>query len=169
MKRPTFTIASLMVAVLFVAVGCMALRGPTPLMASMVFSAAVVVLAAAVLLACVRNGRARAGWVGMVAFGLAYLHFGFVGGDPGYPAFITTAAYGWLADRVAGTSTTQVHTSFGGTYETSSTSFISRAVSTGFNRYAFGQVAHSLAAVGFGIAGAVVGRLIADRNGSVSS
>ena len=95
MKRPTFTIASLMVAVLFVAVGCMALRGPTPLMASVVFSAAVVVLAAAVLLACVRNGRARAGWVGMAAFGLAYLHFGFVGGDPGYPAFITTAGYGW--------------------------------------------------------------------------
>ena len=50
MKRPTFTIASLMVAVLFVAVGCMALRNPTPLMASAVFSLAVAILAAAVLL-----------------------------------------------------------------------------------------------------------------------
>jgi hypothetical protein len=166
MKRPTFTIASLMVAVLFVAVGCMALRGPTPLMASAVFSLAVAILAAAVLLACVRGGRSRAGWVGMAAFGLAYLHFGFVGGDPGYPAFITTAGYGWLADRVAGTSTTRIHRSFGETFETSSTSFVSRSVSTGFNRYAFGQVAHSLAAILFGIAGAVVGRLIADRDRS---
>ena len=97
MKRPAFTIASLMVAVLLVAVGCMALRGPTPVMASAVFSLTVAILAAAVLLACVRGGRSRAGWVG-----LAYLHLGLVGGDPGYPAFITTAGYGWLADRVAG-------------------------------------------------------------------
>ena len=128
MRRPTFTIASLMVSVLFVALACVAMRNPTPLLASVVFSAAVAILAAAVLLACVRRGRSRAGWVGMAAFGLAYLHFGFVGGDPGYPAFITTAGYGWLADRVAGTSTTRVHRSFGEAFETSSTSFVSRAV-----------------------------------------
>jgi hypothetical protein len=168
-KRPTFTIASLMVAVLFIAVGCMALRGPTPLMASVVFSLAVAILAGAVLLACVRTGRSRAGWAGMAAFGLAYLHFGFVGGDPGYPAFITTAGYGWLADRFTGTSTTQIHRSFGETFETSATSFVSRAVSTGFNRYAFGQVAHSLAAILFGLAGAGVGRLVAGRNGAAGS
>ena len=39
-------------------------------------------------------------------------------------------------------------------------------MSTGFNRYAFGQVAHSLAAILFGIAGAVVGRLMVDRDRS---
>jgi hypothetical protein len=38
MKRPNFTIAGLMTALLFVAVGCMALRGPTPLMASAAFT-----------------------------------------------------------------------------------------------------------------------------------
>ena len=48
MRRPTFT--SLMASVLFVALGCVAMRNPTPLLASAVFSAAVAILAAAVLL-----------------------------------------------------------------------------------------------------------------------
>ena len=164
MKRPTFTIAGLMAAILFVAVACMALRGPTPLMASVVFTFAVAILVAAVVLAFVRRGRARAGWMGLAAFGLAYLHFGFVGGDPGYPAFITSAGYAWLADRVAGSSSSMIHHAFGETYETKSTSFTSRAVSSQFNRYAFGQVAHCLAAIAFGSVGAAIGRLIADRD-----
>ena len=168
MKRPTFTIAGLMTAVLFVAVACMALRGPMPLMASCVFTFTVMILAAAVLFACVRQGRSRAGWVGMAAFGLTYLHFGFVGGDPGYPAFITTAAFGWLADQVAGTSSSVVHRSLGETFETKSTSFVSRAVSSEFNRYAFGQVCHCLAAIVFGLVGAITGRLIAERDESKS-
>lgn len=91
------------------------------------------------------------------------------GGDSRYPAFITSAGSGWLADRVAGLWTTQIHRSFGQTYATTSSSFVSKAVRTGFNRCASGQVAHSLAAIGLGIAGAVLGRLAADHKGPVSS
>lgn len=164
MKRPTFTIAGLMVAILLVAASFAALRRPTPLMASLVFSILVAILAIAILLTFVRQGKSRAGYAGMAAFGLAYLHFAFVGGDPGYPAFITTAAIGRAGDVIAGTSSSVIHSQFGENYETSSTSFISRAVSKEFNRYAFGQVGHCLLALVFGGCGVVLGRWIAGRD-----
>jgi hypothetical protein len=161
MKRPVFSIASLMVSILFVAMACMALSRPTPLVASAVFSVAVAIFSASALLGCIR--RERAGWIGMAAFGLVYLHFGYVSGNPGYPALITTAAFAEAAGRVMGASSSAIHQSFGNTYETASTSFVSRAVITGFDRYAFGQICHSLAALLFGLVGAFIGWIVADR------
>lgn len=166
MKRPTITIASLMVTVLFVAIGLVALRDPSPLTASVIFSLAVFILSVAALLGCIHRGRSRAGWIGMAAFGLAYLHFGFVGGDPGYPAFITTALIASAADQMPGAVAPMPQRSFGRTFSTSSTSFISRAARSGFDRYAFGQVGHSLAAILFGCIGALAGRMLADRGDS---
>src|SRR4051812_18700402 len=115
-----------MATVLFVAIGLMALRDPSPLMASVSFSLAVVILSVAALLGCIRRGRSRAGWIGMAAFGLTYLHFGFVGGDPGYPAFITTALLASAADQMPGAVAPMPQRSLGRTFSTGSTSFISR-------------------------------------------
>jgi hypothetical protein len=165
-KRPTLTIAGLMVSIVFVGVALKALREPSWFMASAVFSFAVCVLSAAVLLACVKRGRSRAGWIGMSAFGLTYLHFGFVGGDPGYPPFVTTALLTAAADRMPGAPPPTLSISLGRTFGTSKTSFLSRAVDNGFNRYAFGQVGHSIASILFGLVGAIAGRVIADQDDS---
>jgi hypothetical protein len=149
--------------VLFIAISLVALRDPSPLMASVSFSLAVLILSVAALLGCIRRGQSRAAWIGMAAFGLTYLHFGFVGGDPAYPAFITTALFASIAEQIPGPVMSMDYWSLGRRFSTSTTSFVSRALRSGFDKYAFGQVCYSLAAILLGVIGAFVGRMLADR------
>ena len=73
MRRPRFTIASLLVVILFVGVAAAALRGATDAWDSGVFGGTLAILLAAVLLAIHRDGRRRAYWLGFVLFGWTYL------------------------------------------------------------------------------------------------
>jgi hypothetical protein len=73
MKRIRFTVASLFVVVLFVAVGFAALRESSDLWESGIFTAALGVLLISILLAIHRTVKRRAFWMGFALFGSAYL------------------------------------------------------------------------------------------------
>jgi hypothetical protein len=73
MRRFRFSIAHLLLLVLFSGVGFAALRSPSQLWASGWFSAALATLTIAVLVAVYRRGRRRAFWVGFASCGWAYL------------------------------------------------------------------------------------------------
>ena len=73
MKRPRFTIRSLLASVVFLAVGLAALRGASAAWDSSVLGLTLVVLLASVLLAVHRTGAARAYWLGFALFGWTYL------------------------------------------------------------------------------------------------
>jgi hypothetical protein len=73
MKRPRFTIASLLVLVLFLALGLAALRGATDLWDSGVLGVTLALLAVSLLLAVHRTGPGRAYWLGFALFGCGYL------------------------------------------------------------------------------------------------
>ena len=73
MRRPRFTIGSLLVLVVFLAVGLAALRGATEGWDSGVFGLTLLVLLGSVLLAAHRDGPRRAYWLGFALFGWAYL------------------------------------------------------------------------------------------------
>jgi hypothetical protein len=72
-RRFRFTIASLLGAVLFVALAFAALREATEFWDSAVFSVTLVLLLSSVLLAVHRAARRRAFWLGFSLFGGAYL------------------------------------------------------------------------------------------------
>jgi hypothetical protein len=73
MRRLRFSIASLLMLVLFVAVAIGALREATDIWDSAVFSLTLGLLLVAVLLAVHRTDRIRAFWVGFALFGSVYL------------------------------------------------------------------------------------------------
>jgi hypothetical protein len=73
MKRIRFTIARLLVVVLFVAVGLAALMETSDLWESGIFTAALGVLLISILLAIHRTVKRRAFWMGFALFGSAYL------------------------------------------------------------------------------------------------
>jgi hypothetical protein len=73
MRRIRFNIASLLIAVLFLAVGFAALRESNDLWDSGLFSLTVVVLLGSILLAVHRSDAGWAFWVGFALFGWTYL------------------------------------------------------------------------------------------------
>jgi WD40 repeat protein len=73
MRRFRFSIATLLLIVLFVAVAVAALRGATDLWDSGTFGLTLLALLTAVLLGVHRTGDRRAFWVGFALFGWAYL------------------------------------------------------------------------------------------------
>ena len=94
MKSNRLTIAGLMTFVLFAAVGFAALRQPTLLWASAVFTATVLLLSTAVVGALARQGRGRLIWSGAAIFGWAYLLIAFGLGSTSNgatPPFLTKA------------------------------------------------------------------------------
>jgi hypothetical protein len=98
MKRVRFTVASLLGLVLFAAVGTAALRAATDLWDSIVFSATVLVLLAAVLLAVHRTERKRAYWLGFALVGWVYLGVSLV--PPVASRLLTTAALGAVGEKL---------------------------------------------------------------------
>lgn len=75
MRRIRFTIANLLVVVLFVAVGFAALRESSDLCDIGLFSLTLGVLLISILLAVHRTESRRAFWLGFAIFGSAYLCF----------------------------------------------------------------------------------------------
>jgi hypothetical protein len=73
MSRIRFNIASLLIAVLFVAVGFAALRESTDLWDGGLFTLTLVVLFYSILLAIHRSDARRAFWIGFALFGGGYL------------------------------------------------------------------------------------------------
>jgi hypothetical protein len=73
MPRFQFSLRALLGAAVFVAVACSSLLYASETIASLVFTATVLVLLAAVVAAVCRRGAARAFWVGFAIFGWGYL------------------------------------------------------------------------------------------------
>lgn len=93
-----FTIASLLGVVLVAAVGTAALRAATDLWDSVLFSATILALLAAVLLAVHRRGLRRAYWLGFAIFGAAYLVASVI--PPVACRLLTTTALSALGSKV---------------------------------------------------------------------
>ena len=77
MSRRRFTITGLMAVVLFLAVGMAALKNPTELWASAIFTAVLGLLLFAVLGVSFGRGAVRRHWAGFGVFGWGYLCFVF--------------------------------------------------------------------------------------------
>ena len=73
MRLLQFSLRSLLVATVLIALGCAALLNATPVCASLVLSATLGVLVVAILGSIYRTGRTRAFWLGMAIVGWAYL------------------------------------------------------------------------------------------------
>lgn len=106
MRSFRFSIAHLLLLIVFLGFSFAALRSPSQLWANAWFSAALVVLTIAVLAAVYRRGRRRAFWVGFASCGWLYLvlavgpWFGTLVGS----FLVTTAALDILASHVAPSS-----------------------------------------------------------------
>jgi hypothetical protein len=99
MKRFRFTIGSLLVVVVFVAVAFAALREATDLWDGGVFSLILPTLLSAVLLAIHCTDRKRAFWLGFSLFGWAYLGASLV--PPAESRLLTTMGLAYVDSKVA--------------------------------------------------------------------
>jgi hypothetical protein len=95
MTRLRISIAALMGLVLFVGVGFAALKNPTIVWASALFTLVVTLLAVATVGGLVRQGRSRAAFIGAAVFGWSYVGIAFGLGSSGNgatpPPFLTKA------------------------------------------------------------------------------
>ena len=99
MRRFRFTIASLLVVVLFVAVGFADLRESSDLWESGVFTLTLAALLISILLAVHRTESRRAFWIGFTLFGWIYLGLSLV---PSIESrLITTKAFAYLDSKLA--------------------------------------------------------------------
>jgi hypothetical protein len=102
MRRIRFTIASLLVVVLLVAVGFAALRESSELWFSGVFTLTFGVLLVSILLAVHRTESRQAFWLGFALFGWSYLGLALVPSIE--PRLITTKALAYLDSKMPGRS-----------------------------------------------------------------
>jgi hypothetical protein len=103
-RRPRFTIASLVVLILFVAVSAAALREANDVWDSGVFGLTALALLASVLLAVHQDGRRKAFWLGFALFGGAYLFASLV--PPVEARLPTTKGLAYLDSLVPGRTVT---------------------------------------------------------------
>ena len=175
MTRLRFTLAQLMATVIFIGLGFAALRSASRLGASAVFTLTVAVLSAAILGAMARRGRARMTWAGFALFGWIYLGTTFGpwadGNGVTAPPYVTrwvldyTAA--WLRDpdlrghRCGGRGAVLTVPDVGhrrGDERREAAPVPPR------DFRAFHRIGHCLAAIMFGLLGAVLGRFIATED-----
>src|SRR3954454_6558962 len=100
MRRPRFTIASLLGLVVFVAVSFAALREASDIWDSGVLGVTLALLLTSVILAVHRNGQRRAYRLGFALFGWAYLLMSLV--PPVEARLPTTKALAYLDSKVPG-------------------------------------------------------------------
>jgi hypothetical protein len=100
MRRIRFTIASLLVVTMFVAVGFAALRESNDSWDSGIFTLTITVLLVSILLAIHRNEARRAFWLGFAVFGWTYLGLSLV--PPIETRLMTTKALAYLDSQVPG-------------------------------------------------------------------
>jgi hypothetical protein len=74
MRPPRFSIGSLLMLIAIVAVGMAALRYPSPLWASTIYTVAAIAIVAGVSNAILGRGARRAYWIGFALFGGAYFY-----------------------------------------------------------------------------------------------
>jgi hypothetical protein len=113
MPRFRFKIASLLVLVLFVAVGFAALRESTDLWESGVFTLTLVFLLTSILLAIHLAGKRRAFWLGFALFGWIYLALTLMPSTES--RLITTKALALLDTKVPGRPKDVFYVRFSGT------------------------------------------------------
>jgi hypothetical protein len=190
MKRSLFSIAGMMGLVLLIAVGFAALRSPTILWASLIFTATVAFLATSILGVISRRGRARMTWAGIAVFGWIYvaLSFGPVTNGNGVtcPPFPTQALIDYLRNVHESTRTTLLaqnpawgieriqHPPEGETILNRPTNAIWLQRTGGFppapaaipfiDWMDLRRIGHSLGAIVFGLLGGLIGRVLAPRD-----
>ena len=180
MNRLRFTLAQLMVIVLFIGFGFAALRSGSVLWASAVFTLTVAVLSSAILAVMARRGRARMTWAGFALFGWVYLGTAFGpwadGNGVKAPPYVTK----WLFDFTVTQTSWGLWVDNGPSGEMLFTppppmftppppvSSPPPPVLVPFAAFRsalqFRQVGHCLAAILFGLVGAGLGRLLAMRD-----
>ena len=102
MRRIRFNIASLLIAVLFVAVGFAAQRESNEVWDSGLFTLTLTVLLISILLAIHRSDARRAFWLGFALFGWTYLGLSLV--PPIETRLMTTKALTYLDSKMPGRS-----------------------------------------------------------------
>jgi hypothetical protein len=100
MRRIRFSIASLLVLVLVLALGFAALRESNEIWDGGIFTLALVILLTSVLLAVHRTEERRAFWLGFALFGAVYLGLSLV--PPIGSRLITTRALAYIDSKVPG-------------------------------------------------------------------
>ena len=144
MTRLRFTLAQLMALVLYLGFGFAALRNADEFWASTASTLAIILVAAALVGASARSGRARTPWVGFAVFGWAYLLTAHlpprdVGGFG--PVWKPHLLVGWGAARLQ--------------------PYIKPLPPGIGGDFAHEQVSESLGIILFGLVGVVLGRLLA--------
>ncbi len=181
--RVRFTIAGLMIAVVVFAVGLAGLRAASPLWASAVFTITVTLLTTAILGAAACRGRPRVAWLGFSVFGWTYLlaTFWLWPGPNGVtaPPFLTKAILDSLEPQSQKGAIMTFDPGPVGEQSTESPPMVAtfapgpgtttRVVSTAFtgrvvNLLHYRRIGHTLAAIAFGLLGAVLGALFSARS-----
>ena len=162
MSRLRFTLAQLMAIVLFIGFGFAAMRLGSLLWASAVFTLTVAVLSVAVLGTMARRGRARMTWAGFALFGWVYLGTTFgpwadVHGVTAPPYVTRWPLDYWDAKLRSGGWMDTVPTG-----EMLFPRFPTAVTQP--DVFQARRIGHCLAAIVFGLVGAVSGRLLAPRN-----
>ncbi len=78
MSRPRFNVATILLVLPVIALGCMAVLHPSDIWASGLFTLTLGLLATATLCALLGPPRHRAAWIGCSVFGWSYLVFTFL-------------------------------------------------------------------------------------------
>jgi low affinity Fe/Cu permease len=147
MSRPRLTIAQWMAIVLYVGLGFAALRNADVFWASATFTAAIISVSTAVVGAIAHEGKARMTWTGFAVFGWACIITGLL------PARTVTTPFGGQTYVMPDLLTEWLFYRF------------HPALLPGNEVY---QVAQSLGVIFFGLVGAIVGRLLAAKDGRPS-
>jgi hypothetical protein len=180
MTRLRFTLAQLMAAVIFIGLGFAALRSASRLGASVVFTLTVGVLSAAILRAMARPGRTRMTWAGFALFGWIYLGTTFgpwaAGNGMTAPPYVTRWVLDYTAERLRVPDLRDTGVAGEVLFSPSPTGGIGAMMSGGGmsggapplvprrDLRAFHRIGHCLAAIMFGLVGAILGRFIATED-----
>jgi hypothetical protein len=178
MRRIRFSVAGLMAVILLLAVGMAALRDPTELWASAIFTAAVTLFAASIMGAMTCRGVARFSWTGMAVFGWVYVICSFgslMVNSVGMPPLLPSSLLDQLQEHIISDGKSpyigdidwknHVNSSVQWHRNASTTTAWPATGRRRVNLTAYQQTGHSLGAMLFGILGAFVGRFFGGRRG----
>jgi hypothetical protein len=179
--RLRFSIASLLAAIIFCGVSLAALRSPSVLGASAMFTSVVAVLSAAILGVMASRGRPRLTWAGLAVFGWVYLAIAF-GPWPynpdGPPPLLTVPLLDSIQDSIVSDGKTPYmtwdrrnpsdqFTGIRGNVGPATGNMMPSPPPGGYKTVSlihYRQVGHTLGAALFGLIGALLGRFFAARN-----
>jgi hypothetical protein len=183
MTRLRFSLAQSMAVVLLIAVGLAAMHLASVLWSSVVFTLTVAVLSAAILGAMACRGRARMTWAGFAVFGWVYLGttFGPCAEANGVtaPPHVTRWALDYWDSKLWSVHRVETHVSGEVLFSRFTPDPPPPAVASGGrvpvvpaaaplvlspDAFQFRRIGHCLAAILFGVAGAVLGRLFAAKD-----